>query len=148
MDLIKEPRFSGVPGRSTEHNKVGLLVGKVLHFSLMCGMLSRAVPAAEALTDCPSPSQTMDTQSSAARQLQEWRCLNNRNINACLEQREGREGKKKSLNGWNFHSALAGAGERGGTSSGGAQGHFCTLRTCSVWLWTGKKRQLEESPSK
>lgn len=81
--------------RGKEHNKAGLLVGKVLPFSLMCGMLSRAVPAAEALTDCLSPSQTMDTQPSAARQLQEWRCLNNRNINACLEEREGRGGKKK-----------------------------------------------------
>lgn len=108
--------------RGKEHNKAGLLVGKVLHFSLMRGMLSRAVPAAEALTDCLSPSQTMDTQPSAARQLQEWWCLNNRNINACLEEREGRGGEKKSLNGWNFHSALAGAGERGGTSSGGGPG--------------------------
>lgn len=45
-----------------EHRKAGLLLGCIPHFSLMCGMLSRAVPAAEALTDFVSPSQTMDTQ--------------------------------------------------------------------------------------
>lgn len=88
----------------------------------MCGMLSRAVPAAEALTDCLSPSQSMDTQPTAAPGMvvSEFPTASG-NINACLEEREGEAGKRiKSLNGWNFHSGLA--GERGGTSSEGEQG--------------------------
>lgn len=78
----------------------------------MCGMLSRAVPAAEALTDCLSPSQSMDTQSNAApgMVLSEFPTASG-NINACLEERDGKRGGEKTpLNGWNFHSALAGAG--------------------------------------